>query len=643
MVDTDPATGTSSSASRILIIDPGDVSRALLSEFLAGHGFLVEVAQGAKEALQRLASHEIDLVILDTDLDSGHGFTLLKQIRERFLAAALPVIIASSRDQSEVVVESFRHGTNDYVTKPINLPVLRARIQALLAVHNMPIPSDEPDSTVQMMTELDLPGIDQRLQEAAGGARKLRTICDILRDKLDAERATVYRYDAPRNELLTVVAHRDEVSTSDESLLIRMPADRGLAGAALGGDEIIRVDDAYDDDRFNSDIDHRTGFRTRSVIAFPLHADDGQPIGVAQVLNQRDGVFRFEHLKMVKQLAPRCAGALSLAFFEDDDELNLAETIVASPAVDSLAETVLPAIPAHADDSHAYGSTQSDKQNPYALVGRTIGRYSVTDVLGIGGQGFVLNGRDDLIGRDVAIKMVNIDITRHPMARDRFMHEVRTMGQINHPNTVSIYDVGEFEDSLFLVMEKGEGGTAWKLIESSDRVPWARAVEIIIDCCEGLDAAHRRGLIHRDIKPDNILLAEDGTGKLTDFGLALAPNTEDVAGAGRIVGTPHYMSPEQCRRSQVDHRSDLYSLGGTFHHLLVSQPPYPGRPKLHDLLHAHREDPVPDPLSIDPQLPPDCATIVRMAMAKDPAQRYQSATQMRQDLAWLSELAQRTN
>ena len=103
------------------------------------------------------------------------------------------------------------------------------------------------------------------------------------------------------------------------------------------------------------------------------------------------------------------------------------------------------------------------------------------------------------------------------------------------------------------------------------------------------------------------------------------------------------MSPEQCSQSQVDHRSDLYSLGGTFHHLLVSQPPYPGRPKLHDLLHAHREDPVPDPLSIDPQLPPDCATIVRMAMAKDPTQRYQSATQMRQDLAWLSELAQRTN
>ncbi|MEE2719883.1 MAG: protein kinase [Planctomycetota bacterium] len=641
MVDTVPVAEDTSGPERILVVDPGDVSRSILSEFLSDRGYDVRVARGETEALRQLDDESFALVILDTDLDEGHGFALLKQIRRRHLAAVLPVIIASTRDRSEIVVESFRHGTNDYVTKPINLPVLLARIQALLAVRSMPIPEDEPDSTVTMMKELDLPGIDGRLQEAVGGARKLRTICDILREKLHAERATVFRYDEPRNELLTAVAHRDEVSGSDESLLIRMPADRGLAGAALTDDDIIRVDDAYQDDRFNRDIDTRTGYRTRSVIAFPLHADDGRRIGVAQVLNQRDGGFRFEHVKMVRQLAPRCAEALSLAFFEDDDELNLAETIVASPAVDSLAETVLPAIPAHAEDSRAYGTAQSDKQNPYAMVGRHIGRYSVTDVLGVGGQGFVLNAHDDLIDRDVAIKMVNIDVTKHPMARDRFMHEVRTMGQINHPNTVTIYDVGEYESSLFLVMEKGEGGTAWKLIDGSERVPWPRAVQILIDACEGLDAAHRRGLIHRDIKPDNILLTADGAGKLTDFGLALAPNAEDVAGAGRIVGTPHYMSPEQCGRGDVDHRSDLYSLGGTFHHLLVSQPPYPGRPKLHDLLHAHREDPVPDPLAVDPTLPPECATIVAMAMAKDPADRYQNSMQMRQDLEWLNELGRR--
>ena len=641
MVDSIPVAGDTPDPERILVVDPGEVSRTILGDFLSDHGYDVVTARGQSEALAQLDDDSIDLVILDTDLDDGHGFGLLKQIRRRHLAAVLPVVIASSRDQSEVVVESFRHGTNDYVTKPINLPVLLARIQALLLVRNMPIPEDEPDSTVMMMKELDLPGVDGRLQQAVGGARKLRTICDILREKLHAERATVYRFDEPRNELLTAVAHRDEVSGSDESLLIRMPADRGLAGAALTDDDIIRVDDAYQDDRFNRDIDVRTGYRTRSVIAFPLHAEDGRRIGVAQVLNQRDGGFRFEHVKMVRQLAPRCAEALSLAFFESDDELNLAETIVASPAVDSLAETVLPPIPAHADDSHAYGAAQSEKQNPYAMVGRHIGRYSVTDVLGMGGQGFVLNAHDDLIDRDVAIKMVNIDVTRHPMARDRFMHEVRTMGQINHPNTVTIYDVGEYESSLYLVMEKGEGGTAWKLIDGSDRVPWIRAVQIIIDACEGLDAAHRRGLIHRDIKPDNILLTAEGAGKLTDFGLALAPNTEDVAGAGRIVGTPHYMSPEQCGQGSVDHRSDLYSLGGTFHHLLVSQPPYPGRPKLHDLLHAHREEDVPDPLSIDPTLPAECATIVRMAMAKDPDARYQNSMQMRQDLEWLRELGKR--
>lgn len=638
----DPASSTVTMAGRILIVDPVDDSRALLSEHMLEHGYEVWVADGPVDAIDRINSDTFDLAIINTDLEKQNGLELLSHIRRDHSAAVLPVIVASSRGQPEEIVEAFSLGANDYVTKPINLPILLARMSALLAVRSMPAAVEESDSAQYRVTELDLPGIDDRLQGAVGGARKLRTICDILRDSLGGERASVYRYDPGSNELLSVVAHRDETSGSDESLLIRMPASRGLAGAALIDDHIINVEDAYEDERFNQEIDQRTGFRTRSVIAFPLHADNGELIGVAQVLNQRDGAFSDEHVRMIRQLEPRCAAALALAFFESDEEFNLAATIEAAPAIDSLAATILPAIPAHADDSHAYGSAQTEKRNPYGLVGKTIGRYSITDVLGIGGQGFVLDARDDMIGRDVAIKMVHIDSTRNPIARERFMNEVRTMGRITHPNTVGIYDAGEYEDSLYLVMEKGEGGTAWKLIQSEDRIPWPKAVQIISDACAGLDAAHRRGMIHRDIKPDNILLDSDGNGKLTDFGLALAPNTDDIAGAGRIVGTPHYMSPEQCRYSEVDHRSDLYSMGGTFHHMLTGQPPYPKRPKLHDLLHAHCEDPVPDPLAIDPQLPADCTTIVQTAMAKEPADRYQSAVEMQQDLAWLSELARRT-
>ncbi|MCH2147828.1 MAG: serine/threonine protein kinase, partial [Phycisphaerales bacterium] len=376
---------------------------------------------------------------------------------------------------------------------------------------------------------------------------------------------------------------------------------------------------------------------------FPLHAHDGELIGVAQVLNHRDGDFRDEHLRMIRQLAPRCANALSLAFFEVDEELELAKTIVAAPAIDSRDLTILPAIPAIADESRLQDTARPDLINPHTLIGQVIGRYRVTAVLGMGGQGFVLDAQDELIGRSVAIKMVNIDPQRNPLSRERFMNEVRTMGRINHPNTVSIHDAGEFEGALFLVMEKGEGGTAWTLINKEGRLPWPKVVALISDACTGLEAAHRRGMIHRDIKPDNILLGAEQGAKLTDFGLALAPNTEDIAGSGRIVGTPHYMSPEQCRGEEVDHRSDIYSMGGTFHHLLTGQPPYPDCPNVHALLKAHCSNPIPDPQAVDASLPNECTTIIRTAMAKQPEDRYASAMEMVEDLTWLRELARRAD
>lgn len=628
---------------RILIVDPDENSRALLSERLLADGHQIWVAESDVEAMARIQTESFDLILLDTDLPERRGFTLLRDIRKIHGPSTLPVIASSARDQSDAIVEAFALGANDYVTKPINLPILLARIGALLAMRAMPVLDGTPDTGLFVVTELDLPAIDGRLKKAEGGARKLRTICDVLRDVLEAERASVYRYDKHHHELLSVVAHSDESSGSNESLLIRMSADTGLAGAALNANTILNIPDAYDDERFNRSVDERTGFRTQSVISFPLHASDGELIGVAQVLNHRNGDFRDEHLRMIQQLAPRCANALALAFFEVDEELELARTIVAAPAMDSRNLTILPAIPVMDAQSRLQDTARPDLINPHTLVGKVIGRYRITAVLGMGGQGFVLDAQDELIGRSVAIKMVNIDSRRNPLARERFMNEVRTMGGINHPNTVSIHDVGEFEGSLFLVMEKGEGGTAWTLIKEQDRIPWPQVIALVSDACTGLDAAHRRGMIHRDIKPDNILLDAEQGAKLTDFGLALATNAEDIAGSGRIVGTPHYMSPEQCRGEDVDHRSDIYSMGGTFHHLLTSQPPYPDRPNVQALLNAHCNDPVPDPRAIDASLPNECTTIIRTAMAKQPEDRYANAMEMVEDLTWLRELARRAD
>ena len=206
------------------------------------------------------------------------------------------------------------------------------------------------------------------------------------------------------------------------------------------------------------------------------------------------------------------------------------------------------------------------------------------------------------------------------------------MAKLGHPNAVAIHDVGEHDGALYLVMEKCTGGTSFDLLRKSGRIELVTATRILRDACRGLDAAHRRGLIHRDIKPDNILLDEEGMAKLSDFGLVLAPNTIDIAGGDAIIGTPHYMSPEQSEGRPVDHRSDLYALGATWFHLLTGKPLFPDAADLLEVLRCHREVPAPDPRSIVPDLPEDVTSIIEQAVAKSPSDRYQHAAEMLRDL-----------
>jgi len=391
---------------------------------------------------------------------------------------------------------------------------------------------------------------------------------------------------------------------------------------------IINIPDAQEDSRFNPRFDEQTGFRTRSVLCIPLRDDHNDIIGVAQILNHHNGTFAADSEVKAMQLAPRCALTLAEAFFEVDRELNLAATIIAQPGTATFLPTMLPS-----SVGMSTGILPKDRSvRAESFIGTEIGRYRVIDVLGTGSQGLVLNGLDELLDRSVAIKLLGPDSARIPMLRRQFMQEARTMAKLGHPNTVAIHDVGDHDGALYLVMEHCTGGTSFTLIKATGPLELTLATRILRDACKGLNAAHQRGMIHRDIKPDNILIDESGMAKLSDFGLVLAPNTTDIAGSNHIIGTPHYMSPEQCSGGLVDHRSDLYAMGATWFHLITGQPPYHGSSDVREVLRHHRESPVPDPRGVIPDLPEDVASIISTAMAKKPSDRYQNASELLRDL-----------
>jgi urea transport system substrate-binding protein len=266
-------------------------------------------------------------------------------------------------------------------------------------------------------------------------------------------------------------------------------------------------------------------------------------------------------------------------------------------------------------------------------VGEPLGRYMITAVLGQGGMGTVLRGHDAGIERDVAVKVLANYLADDPTSLARFTAEARSAGRINHPNVVAIYEIGQDGPTHYLALEFVPGGSLSERIEAGKPMPPLEATRAMIDACKGVGAAHAAGVIHRDIKPANFMLTSDGTVKVADFGLAKSTEAgRHLTQTGTAVGTPFYMSPEQCEARPVDHRTDIYSLGATYYSLLTGRYPFHISATVPQLMYQHCHGPIPDPRADNPNVPEACARIVAKAMAKAPADRYQSAAAMLADL-----------
>lgn len=261
------------------------------------------------------------------------------------------------------------------------------------------------------------------------------------------------------------------------------------------------------------------------------------------------------------------------------------------------------------------------------------GRYEVRRKLGHGGMAEIYLVHDSSLDRDVALKFLPGDLKGQTGLRLRFEREVHTIASLEHSAIVPVYDVGDHEGQPYLVMRYMPGGS---LTQRLGRLTLAETAVIFRRLASGLDKAHEKGFIHRDIKPDNILFDEDGLAYLADFGIS-RPTEEPslLTQSGNAIGTPYYMSPEQIRGEKLNGRSDIYSLGVMLFEMWAGQRPYQAT-TMYDLMTMHVQAPIPDILRRNPQLPPACQTVVNRAMAKKPQERYATGREMAEAITAVS-------
>lgn len=269
-------------------------------------------------------------------------------------------------------------------------------------------------------------------------------------------------------------------------------------------------------------------------------------------------------------------------------------------------------------------TTTRDAVTGIAVGALLDGRYLLQEVLATGGMGAVFRGRDRVLERPVAVKTLHPHLASTPHA-PRFIHEGETLAGLGNPNLVAVYDAGTVEGLPYLVMEYIEGESLASIIAREGPMRPETGVPLAVQICRGLAHAHAQGVVHRDIKPQNLVVTPSGQVKIVDFGIARGRETAEMTEPGSVMGTAHYMAPEVAAGGAATAQSDLYSLGVVLYRLFTGRLPFEGEDPV-SVAVKHRTAPVPRPSTIRPEIPPQLETALMRLLAKDPARRYAHAT-----------------
>ena len=265
--------------------------------------------------------------------------------------------------------------------------------------------------------------------------------------------------------------------------------------------------------------------------------------------------------------------------------------------------------------------------------GSWFGDYQILDLLGVGGMGNVYRAREKMLDRLVALKTLSPDLAQEASFVERFLREARAVARLNHPNIVQVFAFGAVDGVYYLAMELLEGLSLGHYLRANGRWKENDAITIVRYICRALSVAHAQGLVHRDIKPDNVILTRAGEVKLVDLGIAKQMGEESsMTQTGTAIGTPNYIAPEQILgQRDIDGRADIYSLGATLYHLVTGRVPFQGSSGPH-VMSMHLVEPFPDPRNFDPSISEGFCLVLRKMMARDRAERYLDVTSLDSDL-----------
>jgi eukaryotic-like serine/threonine-protein kinase len=577
----------------ILVVDDNEGNRDMLARRLQRSGYTTHVAGDGPEALALIEAQPFDLVLLDVMMPGMSGLEVLEVVRQTHSVAALPVVMATARDQSGDMVEAFLKGANDYVTKPLDMPVVLARIGTQL----------ELKAAREQVERLN-----RRIAEAQDQIAKL------------AESSA------------QAVAHLDAWSTQVAAQVAR----------AVGVDEIA----VWLKDRQELRPVTRTGTRAPTAEELDrlgntgkyLERSDDVVISVTGLSGQLFGalVITGAHQRwgdterrLVESFARQLGGAMELRKMQQD--LAEAEARRQATRQEMLDRGIklLKICPqcrrCYAHDVDTCDADGHELHSPQVLPLRVAERYELTRLLGEGGMGLVFRARDLRLEREVALKLIKAEFFNHQEMRQRFTREAQLVARIHHPGVVAVFDYGDLEDgSLYLVMELLLGCELGQVLRRWGPGQPRQVAHLLREASAGLAAAHHVGLIHRDIKPENVFLVHGDGGfhvKILDFGVAKELDRDThLTSAGILVGTPRYMSPEQAQSARLDARSDLYSLAAVAFRALTGRDIACEGSFLKLLMEIISTEP-PLVSSIVTGAPAEVDAAFQLALAKEPARR----------------------